>query len=56
MKKVHLYNILESSMVYLEDYEFKSTNNAEKINSLYKNLNTISFLDLILNYSQLNNN
>ena len=54
MKKVHLYNILESSMVYLEDYEFRSTNNAEKINSLYKNLHTISFLDLILNYSQLN--
>ena len=36
------------------NYEFESKNTTEKITSLYKNLNTISFLDLILNYFELN--
>jgi len=29
-------------------------NTSEKISSLYKNLNTVSFLELILDYSELN--
>ena len=54
MKNVRIYNLLENTNIFLENYEFMSANTAEKINSLYKNLNTVSFLDLILNYSQLN--
>ena len=54
MKKVYIYNILEDSSIFLENYEFASNNTSAKINTLYKNLNTVSFLDLILNYSQLN--
>ena len=38
----------------MENYEFQSYKTLERINSLYKNLNTISLLDLILNYEELN--
>ena len=36
-------------------YAFTSENTFERITNLYKNLNTISFLNLIKNYSKLNN-
>ena len=49
-----MYDILENNNIFFENYEFDSVNTAKKINSLYKNLNTVSFLDLILNYVQLN--
>ena len=42
-KKIKLYNI-------------ESIYNHEKINSLFKNFDTMSFLDLIINYKQLINN
>ena len=45
---------LKNSNIFLENYEFKSNYSAERINSLYRNLNTISFLNLISNYSKLN--
>ena len=54
MKNVHIFDIAENNKLFLKNYEFKSANTAEKINSLYKNLNTVSFLNLVLNYSQLN--
>ena len=54
MKNVYVYNIRENSNIFLENYEFKSNYSAERINSLYRNLNTISFLNLISNYSKLN--
>jgi len=54
MNNARVYDILNNSNVFFEDYEFKSDNTAEKINSLFKNLNTLSFLDLALNYSKLN--
>ena len=54
MKNVHVYDILENNTNFFESYELESTNTADKINSLYKNVNTISFLDLILDYSKLN--
>ena len=54
MKNAIVFNILENKSYFFEEYLFESKNTAEKINSLYKNLNTISFLDLILNYSKLN--
>jgi lipopolysaccharide export system permease protein len=53
MKNVYIYNLQENNNIFFENYEFKSENTAEKINSLYKNLNTVSFLDLIINYSLL---
>jgi len=54
MKNVHVYDIIKNENIFLEKFEFSTNNTAEKISSLYRNLNTISFLDLILNYSQLN--
>ena len=54
MKSVYIYDIPENSKIFMENYEYQSDNTAEKINSLYRNLNTISFLDLIINFSQLN--
>ena len=40
----------------IEVYKIKSIYNYEKINSLFKNFDTMSFLDLIVNYKQLINN
>ena len=54
MKKIYFYDAKKDSVTFLEDYEFQTKHTLNKINSLYKNLNTISFVDLILNYSQLN--
>ena len=39
-----------------ESYEIESIYNYEKINSLFKNFDTMSFLDLVLNYKNLLNN
>ena len=38
-----------------ESYEIESIYNFEKINSLFKNFDTMSFLDLIFNYNKLIN-
>ena len=54
MKNVHVYDFLDNSNNFFKNYNFMSFNTTEKINSLYKNLDTVSFLDLILNYSKLN--
>ena len=54
MNNAHVYDILDNSSDFFKNYKFKSENTAEKINSLFKNLNTLSFLDLLLNYSLLN--
>tara|TARA_B110000259_G_scaffold187328_1_gene241115 strand:+ start:84 stop:1163 length:1080 start_codon:yes stop_codon:yes gene_type:complete len=54
MKNVYFYNVDENSTTFLENYEFRSINTLDKINSLYSNLNTISYFDLILDYPQLN--
>jgi lipopolysaccharide export system permease protein len=54
MRNVYIYDIENNNSYFLESYKYKSENTAEKINSLYKNLNTVSFLNLVLNYSQLN--
>ena len=40
----------------LDTYKIKSIYNYEKINSLFKDINTISFLDLTLRYKKLINN
>jgi len=54
MKNVYINNFKDNSSSFVVNFEFESSNTTEKINSLYKNLNTISFLDLILNYPELN--
>ncbi len=54
MKNVNVYELGESSNYFFNNYEFYSDKTYEKINSLYKNLNTVSFLDLTINYSKLN--
>ena len=54
MKNVTVYDFVENTNIFFENYKFASDNTSKKINSLYKNLNTVSFLDLIFNYKQLN--
>jgi len=54
MKNVNVYDVSTSKKIFFESYEFKSDNTSERIRSLYKNLNIISFLDLILDYKKLN--
>ena len=54
MKNVYIYDIEKKSRTFYDNFEFESNNTAEKIKSLYKNLNTVSFLDLIINYTKLN--
>jgi lipopolysaccharide export system permease protein len=54
MKNVYVYKYEENKTIFLENYEFKSDKILERINSLYRNLNTVSFLNLIINYSDLN--
>ena len=39
-----------------ENYNIESIYNFEKINSLFKNFDTMSFLDLIIDYKKLLNN
>ena len=46
-------DILTSSKQVYPTYVFASENTVDRISSLYKNLNTISFLNLIKNYSKL---
>ena len=42
-----------SSQSYVEDYKITSNYNYGKITSLFKNFDTMSFLELILNYDEL---
>ena len=53
MRNVYVHDLVKNKTVFRENYLFRSNNTFDKINSLYKNLNTVSFLDLILNYSKL---
>jgi len=54
MKNVYIHDLTNNNTIFLENYDFKSDKLLDKINSLYKNLNTVSFIDLIMNYSELN--
>ena len=54
MKNVYVYDNELNTSAFLENYEFQSYKTLERINSLYRNLNTISLLNLILNYVELN--
>ena len=48
-------DVLNSTRQIYPYYRFASENTIDRILNLYKNLNTISFLNLIKNYSKLNN-
>jgi len=56
MSDVLVYDFLnkEKKFISIESYAFETEKILEKINSLYKNLNTLSFINLINNYKQLN--
>ena len=54
MKNVIIYDLKNNSKEELNTYEFKTEKLLDKINSLYRNLNTISFIDLIKDYRELN--
>jgi len=54
MKNVSIYDLINNKQINLRSYEFETGKIFEKINSVYKNLNTISFIDLIKDYSLLN--
>ena len=54
MKNVYVYNTKDNTTHFFESYQFETEKLLDRINSLYKNLNTISFLDLVLGYSKLN--
>ena len=55
MKNVSIYDLTNNTQtINIENYEFKTEKILEKIYSLFKNLNTISFFELINDYSLLN--
>ena len=54
MENVSIYEIETGKLSFFKNFEFRSSNTSNKINTLFKNINTISFLDLILNYKNLN--
>ena len=55
LKKVNIYTYKDGMFVdeYVENYTIYSKYDFEKITSLFRNFDTMSFLDLILNYKKL---
>ena len=58
LSQVQIFKINDSILkkINLENYEITSIYNLEKIDSLYKNFDTLSFLDLVFNFKKLQNN
>ena len=54
MKNVIVYNFTNNDQKSFESYNFETDKILEKINSLYRNLNTLSFLELVKDYKKLN--
>ena len=54
MKNVIIYDLKNNSKEELNTYKFETEKLLDKINSLFRNLNTISFIDLIKDYQELN--
>jgi lipopolysaccharide export system permease protein len=55
MNNVRIYDFKKNNTINtIKNYNFETEKVADKINSLYSNLNTISFFNLITNYSLLN--
>ena len=57
LENVEIYKISQnsSSQKKLEKFEIESIYTYEKITSLFKNFDTMSFLDIVLRYQDLNN-
>ena len=57
LENVEIYEISQnsSSQKKLEKFEIESIYTYEKITSLFKNFDTMSFLDIVLRYQDLNN-
>jgi lipopolysaccharide export system permease protein len=53
MSNVYKYDFITNKRIYISSYEFKTEKILDKINSLYRNLNTLSFVELIRNYDSL---
>ena len=53
MSNVYKYDFITNKRTYISSYEFKTEKILDKINSLYRNLNTLSFVELIRNYDSL---
>ena len=55
LEEAKIYSFIEDEPLKKEiNFEFETTYTLEKINSLYKNLNTVSFLSLVTEYKILN--
>jgi len=54
LNNVYVFDFKNNNRKEFNKYELKTEKVLDKINSLYKNLNTVSFIDLIKNYRQLN--
>ena len=54
MKNVFIYDFANKTNNSYKNYEFETNEVLNKINSLYKNLNTISFISIVKNYQELN--
>ena len=54
LNNVYVFDFKNNNRKEFNKYEQKTKKVLDKINSLYKNLNTVSFIDLIKNYRQLN--
>ena len=55
MRNIFIYdNFYNNKKIELDFYNFKTEKTLDHINSLYKNLNTLSFIDLIKNRKHLN--
>ncbi len=54
LEEVKIYDFLDKSSIYIkEKHQVYSLFNSEKLNSFYKNLDTISFLELINDFDRL---
>jgi lipopolysaccharide export system permease protein len=54
LKNAYVYDFVDIENNFFEIYEFETKNNLDRINSLFRNLNILSFIDLINDYDQLN--
>ena len=50
---IHIYKDGISSQKYLKEYKITSKYNYEQITSLFENFDTMSFLEIVLNYDEL---
>ena len=54
MRNVYIYDFLNKKNENFKNYNFETNEVLDKINSVYKNLNTVSFINIVKNYQILN--